>query len=1017
MQKTDFQNLSISTLQAEKYAQQYFDLKVIAKKLPGEADFNFYLKREDGKSYTLKISRPDVKKEELDFQSSIMKHLVNKNFPYQIPELIPASDGALFKKIRDENNQERWIRLQKWVAGRMVDEVNPRSPKLLEHWGKTAGHLALALKDFDHLSAHRFYKWNPSETLFSKKQLPYIHGVEEQEIAQYYWNLFEKETLPKLATHRKSVNYNDAHGHNLLANKDLKNPKIIGVIDFGDAIYTHTINELAIACAYACMGVPDPLTAAIPVIKGFHQVFPIEEKEVEILYSLIAARLMITVANAAWNKHKEPDNEYLLISEKPAWGLLRKWRKVSHSFAHYTFRAACGWQPCPKESVFHHWIKNQKELFAPILDITNKKTISIDLSVGSLDLGNNSNFENIKNFNRTITRFLEDNDGEIGYGGYGEVRPFYTTDSYQVEGNSGVQWRTVHLGMDFWTTAEVPVFAPLDGIVYSFENNEGDCNYGPTIILEHKISEQFTFYTLYGHLSLDSLKGLHKGKSIQKGQKIAAIGAPPINGNWPPHLHFQVILDMLEEEGDFPGVAFPDEKKVCLSICPDPLFFFPSWSAQANDEKKSAREILRIRHRNLGKSLSISYEHPLHIVRGYRQYLYDTSGRRYLDTVNNVAHVGHEHPRVVHVAQRQTAILNTNTRYLHDHIVQFAKELLSTFPPELSVVHFANSGSEANELALRMVKACTGQKDMIAVEVGYHGNTGGCIDISSYKFEGKGGKGTPPHTHIIPIPDTYRGLYRNKKTASEQYASHAQTAINAIQKTGRNIGGFIAESILSCGGQVMLPDGYLKSIYHKVRAAGGLCIADEVQVGFGRVGEKFWAFELQEVIPDIVVMGKPIGNGHPLAAVVTTQKVAEIFANGMEYFNTFGGNPVSCAIGREVLKVVQEEHLPKNARLVGKYLIQELKNLQTRYPVIGDVRGMGFFLGFELINNSETLEPAIAKATYLANRMRERGILMSTDGPHYNVLKIKPPMCFSQSNADFLIENLDTVLSEDFMKK
>lgn len=664
-----------------------------------------------------------------------------------------------------------------------------------------------------------------------------------------------------------------------------------------------------------------------------------------------------------------------------------------------------------QSTIFKKWVKTQQGNFAEVVDSTNKKTIHIDLSVASSVLGNNSNFEDIQKFERRINRFLEDQDAQIAWGGYGEVRPFYTTDAYQTEGKNGAQWRTVHLGMDFWTTVETPVFAPLEGIVHSFADNKGDCNYGPTLILKHEVSDELTFYTLYGHLTRDSLEGLKKGMKIEKGQQIAKIGSSSVNGKWPPHLHFQIILDMQGEKGDFAGVAYPHEKEAWLNLCPNPNLLFPKLQTPVSS-KKSASEILQIRHQHLGKSLSISYQNPLHFVRGYKQYLYDTTARRYLDTVNNVAHVGHQHPRIVEEAQRQIGLLNTNTRYLHENIVLFAEELLATFPPELSVVHFVNSGSEANELALRMVKTCTGQQDMMAIEVGYHGNTGGCIDISSYKFNSKGGKGKPPHTHLLPIPDTFRGLYQNPQTAGKQYAQHASEIIEGLHKTHRKIGGFIAESILSCGGQVMLPDGYLKAVYQAVRAQGGLCIADEVQVGFGRVGRKFWGFELQGVVPDIVTLGKPIGNGHPLAAVVTTQEVAEKFANGMEYFNTFGGNPVSCAIGREVLKVVQEEHLQQNALKVGDYLTKELKRLQSHFPMIGEVRGSGLFLGIELVKNLDTLQPAAEQTDFIANRMRERGILMSTDGPYHNVLKIKPPMCFTKANVDFLAENLRLVMEE-----
>ncbi|MEZ4952923.1 MAG: aminotransferase class III-fold pyridoxal phosphate-dependent enzyme [Saprospiraceae bacterium] len=748
-------DLEISEQQAADYALKYYGINGIVKKLPGEVDFNFYLKNNNGKEYTLKIGRSGADQQNIDFQAKILNHLTATEIPINLPEVILTLNGKEYIEL--ENDQ--YLRLQKWVPGRMLAEVNPRSPKILNNWGKIAGLLSKYLQGFDHIAAHRSYKWNPSEMLVSKKYRPYIVGEKEIEIADYCWDLFEKEALPILPTLRKSVNYNDAHEHNLLADFNLKNPAITGVIDFGDALFTETINELAIACAYGCMYLPDPLQAAANMVKGYHEVRPLEEKELAVLFPLILARLILTVTNSAWNKHHEPDNEYLLISEKPAWDLLQKFRKISPAFAHFTFRHACDLSPSPLNKNFKIWSENAA--LAPIINFANKKLIPFDLSVGSLDLGNNSNFENIHSFQRTINNLLINNEAEIGIGGYGEVRPFYTTDAYKVEGNSGAQWRTVHLGIDVWSTAGTPIYSPLDGEIYAVQNNEGDCNYGPTIILKHEIANDFIFYTLYGHLTIDSLNGLKKGMPINKGQEIAAIGPPPINGNWPPHLHFQVILDMLGNEGDFPGVAYPHEAVVWKSICPDPAIFFPK--IKMPEINSPISEIIKNRKKSLGKSLSISYDEPLHIVRGYKQYLYDTTGRRFLDTVNNVAHVGHQHSQVVKAAQRQIGVLNTNTRYLHENITLFAEELLATLPKELSVVHFVNSGSDANELALRMVEAYTGQKDMIAVEIGYHGNTGRCIEISSYKFDGKGGKGAPPHTHIVPLPDIFRGIYKKEK--------------------------------------------------------------------------------------------------------------------------------------------------------------------------------------------------------------------------------------------------------------
>lgn len=1001
--------LDIPAEEILKLAKVHYGITGAIKPLPGEEDFNYRLTSADGTAYTLKLSRPDADPEMVYFQADLLEYLTKPGMPRALPEIVRSKTGR--QVVTLDNN--RLLRLQKWVPGRMLAEVNPRTPGLLESWGTTCGMLSLHLSDYDHPAAHRFYKWNPSETLYSKKYQTFIQGEDKLEMADYFWNLFETQALPQLPNLRKSVNYNDAHEHNLLTNYDYQNPEVTGIIDFGDALYTETINELAIACAYACMYAPDPLDAAAHVVRGYHHIFSLQAEEVAVLFPLIGARLMITVANSAWNKHNEPENEYLTISEKPAWDLLKKLRNVSPALAHYTFRQACGWEACPTKPVFEYWVTQKGESFAPVVHFEDQKVTTLDLSVGSLDLGNNANFDDIGSFKRTIDRMLEEQQALFGIGGYGEVRPFYSTDAYRVEGNSGAQWRTVHLGIDVWATAGTPVYSPIAGTIFSVFDNAGERNYGPTLILEHEVSEKLTFYTLYGHLSRESLTQVKEGMPVARGQQIATIGPAPENGNWPPHLHFQIMLDMLGNKEDFPGVAFPDAREIWLSICPDPSPFFPNQIEFLEQKEEAA--ILAVRRKNLGKSLSLSYDRPLHMVRGYMQHLYDVTGRRYLDTVNNVPHVGHQHPRVVRAAERQLAVLNTNTRYLHNNIVAFAEELLATFPPELSVVHFVNSGSEANELALRMVEAYTGQKDMIAVEVGYHGNTGACIGISSYKFDGKGGKGAPSTTHIVPIPDTYRGLYKNDPEAGRKYAGHVQQAIQKVEKQGRKVGGFICESILSCGGQIVLPKGYLKEAYQYIRSVGGLCIADEVQVGFGRIGEAFWGFELQGVIPDIVTMGKPIGNGHPVAAVVTTQKVAGAFANGMEYFNTFGGNPVSCAIGREVLQVVKEEGLQAHALEIGNYLKKGLEELQVGFPLIGDVRGHGLFLGIELVSDPSTLEPAAAQAGYLANRMRERGILMSTDGPYHNVLKIKPPMCFNKSNADFLLENLAKVLKEDFL--
>jgi 4-aminobutyrate aminotransferase-like enzyme len=425
-------------------------------------------------------------------------------------------------------------------------------------------------------------------------------------------------------------------------------------------------------------------------------------------------------------------------------------------------------------------------------------------------------------------------------------------------------------------------------------------------------------------------------------------------------------------------------------------------------------ETLAARRKYLGRNLSISYRDPVKVVRGSMQYLYDEEGREYLDAYNNVAHVGHCHSRVVKAGQEQMATLNTNTRYLHDLISQYSARLTATLPSSLSVCFFVNSGSEANELALRLTRAHTNARDLIVLDHSYHGNTTTLIDISPYKHDGPGGSGAPSWVHKVPLPDVYRGLYRSDdEEATEKYARHVDEVIGQLKQNGVPLSGFIAESLPSVAGQIVLPAEYLKIVYAAVRKAGGVCIADEVQTGYGRIGTHFWAFESYDVVPDIVVLGKPIGNGHPIGAVVTTPEIAASFDDGMEFFSTFGGNTVSCAIGLTVLEVVQEEELQNHALIVGKRMIRGLSSLKERHEMIGDVRGSGMFLGVELVCDRDRREPATKEADELVNKMRERCILLGTDGPFHNVVKIRPPMQFSDSDADRLVTTMDQILIEN----
>ncbi|MBK7809294.1 MAG: aminotransferase class III-fold pyridoxal phosphate-dependent enzyme [Saprospiraceae bacterium] len=1006
-----YNNLQISSDQASFLAQTYFGITGKATPLPGEIDFNFRIKTSAGTSFILKVSRPDMDLQYIDFQLKILLHLSKTNPELTVPKIILNKEGNPYTTFTDDFGQVRLVRMLTWIDGRLWSSVHPITEDLLYNLGKAAGEITKSLYVLHHPFAKRDFEWDIDQALWTEKFL-HLFNTEEKQMVIHFLQRFTARKS-HLAGIRKSIIHNDINDNNILVSQNPAHPDTISIIDFGDAIYTSTINDLAVCITYAVMEKPDPLQAASTMVKGYHEKFVLHDDELKVLHLLVAMRLIISVTKSARNKIDEPENKYLLISEKPAWTLLRQWINIDEHLAYYTFRHACGLVPHPDLEMFNTWANNHPFGIEALFPTTGIQQAShIDMSVGSTWLGHRIDFTDNDQMAYRIKEWSRAHPGTMVVNGYLETRPFYSTPTYQKEGNNGPKYRTVHLGVDFWIDGHTPLHAPLDGEVFSIFDNDQDKDYGPTIILSHTYGQQKTFYTLYGHLSKTTLETVNVGQTISKGQHIGYIGQGTENGNWSPHLHFQIILDMLGNTHDFPGVAFPSELDIWKSICPDPNIFLQQEVLYPKKQKQT-NEIIRYRTDHLGKSLSLSYAEPLHIVRGEGSFLIDITGRRYLDTVNNVAHVGHEHPRIVKAGQAQMALLNTNTRYLHESINDFAEALLATLPPELCVVHFVNSGSEANELALRMAYNHTGQKDIIAIASGYHGNTNACIGVSSYKFDGKGGKGKPNETHIIPLPDMFRGRYRGPDSGPE-YAAHVDTIIQQLGSQGKNVAGFIHESIISCGGQIVLPGGFLEKSYRSIRAAGGLCIADEVQTGCGRVGSHWWAFELHGVVPDIVTIGKPLGNGHPVAAVVCTRAVAESFANGMEFFNTFGGNPVSCVIGHEVIKVVREEGLMENAKKTGHEILTGLKILQQEFPIIGDVRGNGLFLGFELTDDN--LLPLEKQTSYLANRMMNLGILMSTDGPNHNVLKIKPPMVFNKENTDELLSRLRQVFREDEMQ-
>jgi 4-aminobutyrate aminotransferase-like enzyme/Ser/Thr protein kinase RdoA (MazF antagonist) len=1003
--------------EASRIALALYGIDASARALPGEYDDNFHLFSSDSHAFVLKVMHPARDESFVDMQCRALTHLAKRAPHLALPRVIPTTEGQFFRPFQTDDGVTRLVWLLSYLPGSTLAEVKPHAPELLASLGTLLAQIDQALLNFSHPATLRELKWDLSRSLWARDYLSHIRDRQRRDLAAHFLALFETEALPRFSHFRRSVIYGDANDHNAIVSPPWPQPRrVVSVIDFGDMHTGFTLAEPAIAAAYAVLGHEHPLPAASAVLAAYHRTFPLNEEEIASFFPMLCARLAVSVINSAHRQSLVPNDPYVTVSEAPSWQALDRLSKIRSRLAHYTFRAVCGLPAIPKSEKIQRWLVQNSHSAAPIIPekLREGNCVVLDLSVGSTFLGADPFEFTEPRATAKIQAVTRAANVTVAIGCYHEPRPFYSSTQFSSGSNPTSETRTVHLGLDLFTEPGTPVSSPFDGTIYAFADHDAPLDYGPVVIVRHETADGLEFFTLFGHLSRESLFSLHVGDRIARGQSFARIGAAYENGGWSPHLHFQIILDLLDLSTDFPGVAFPSQCQVFTSLSPDPNLILCVPERCFPAARPTLEATLSARGKLLGANLRASYERPLKIVRGWRQFLYDENGGAYLDVYNNVPLVGHSHPRVVAAAQQQLALLNTNTRYLHDNILRYAERLTALLPAPLKVCYFLNSGSEANEVALRLARAHTGREDVIVLEHAYHGHTSSLIDISPYKFNGHGGRGKKPWVHVVPVADDYRGLYRRgEPDLGKKYAASVEGILQTVKRKGRAVAAYIAESFPSVAGQIVLPAGYLAEVYKRVRAHGGVCIADEVQVGFGRLGTHFWGFETHGVVPDIVVLGKPIGNAFPLAAVITTSEIAASFSNGMEFFSTFGGNPVACAAGLAVLNVLRDENLQDNALQVGTHWLGAFGNLQSAHALIGDVRGSGFFLGIDLVKDRSTRAPATAQASYIVNRLREKGILAGTDGPHHNIIKLRPPLLFSDSDADLFNSTFEEILQED----
>jgi len=957
--------------------------------LPGERDLNFKISGERASVLKVYGDAPD-NRALLALQDRALLALSGK-IPGIAPTPTPSSTGGTLVE-----SDGRLLRVLSWIEGAMWAEVDHVDRELIEKLGKTIARVdsvlaTVELTDEEKTILNRPFIWNMLQV---KSIATWATKIPDSDLRTLVLDLVEegsRVSREKLDSLPRQLIHNDGNDWNIVVAD-----KYLGLIDFGDIILAPKVVGLAVAGAYIAMKSSDPSKDIAHLVRGYHSISVLTPLEVEILYDLVKLRVASSIANAALQLSNNPDNEYLAISQGDAPRTLKLLCESDSRLALFRFRNAIGLDANPDSKAIRQYLLTQARCESVVSpDIKSAPKVWIDWSV---DAGQ------IPRTSAEIARVMRENGAALGIGRYCENRAVYASDAFDA---SAANARTFHLGVDLWQEVGSPVFAPLDGEIELFNDNATYLDYGPVVIMRHVTDSGIKFWTLYGHLSKKSLAEWSVGKKVKAGEIIGWMGDESENVGWPPHVHFQLLTDLCGMGIDVYGVAPRDEVSLWRSISPNPNLILGIAEGTDAHSRLTRDVVAAERSAVISRNLSLNFKKPLHIVRGSGAYLYDEEDRPYLDLVNNVAHVGHCHPRVVAAGERQMRTLNTNTRYLHQGITEYARSIISTLPQPLSVMFFVNSGSEANDLAIRLARAYTGRTGAIALRHGYHGHTASVVEISPYKFLGKGGLGVPANTRVAELPDIYRGVFRGKDAVH----SYLRQLENVIEELGANVGAFFAESIVSTAGQIVLPDGYLPHAYEAIRKAGGVCVSDEVQIGLGRVGETFWGFELHGVIPDIVTMGKPLGNGHPLAAVATTPEIASAFNNGMEYFNTFGGNPVSAAIGQAVFDVVEDEGLQRNATVVGNYLQDSVRALGRDYSIIGDVRGSGLFIGVEMMRDENT--PATEEVSELMEYALTRGVMLSCDGPDNNVLKIKPPLIITKNDVDLFLN----VLSEWLVKR
>ncbi len=847
---------AFSVAEAEGIAKRIFGVSGSARALVSERDQNFHLRSDDGRDYVLKIANPAEDPAVLDFQTQALLHIARVTPELPVPHLVTTAEGAPSCAIDGADGRRFITRLLSYLPGGLLGEVRP-SRALLRDVGASAARLGQALRGYFHPAARHELLWDLTQAPSLRER---THSIDDPDIRRRVEAVLDRlaeQVLPVLEGMRAQIIHNDVSCMNTLVEGD----RVVGVIDFGDLIHAPLVCDLAVPISELIVEVDDPFGVAMEITAGYCAVEPLTAEEIAVVFDLVAARTAMAIAISAWRVGDHPENHDYITAGIDGHKTILEWLSGPRSdFFQACLRNACGLPASLNAPRVADWLIANADAAGPIFERDlaqmRKRVLSSEQAHGltsEMGAGSAGLFDAI----------------DVGLHPHGA--PGCGADPYHASGRGAAaagdpsESGGLHLGTDLFAACGSAIRAPLAGVVHRLapvESKQGLRD----LILEHDVGDGLRFYTCYGNLAQTEPDGLRLGGSVAKGDRIGRVspcGAP---------IHFQILTDLLEIPGGSPRVCEPDKWAVWRDLSPDPNAILGIPHEAFGPQEDDLEELLARRVDRLGPGLSLFYDRPLHVVRAHGPWLIDASGRAFLDAYNNVPQVGHCHPYVVEALSRQAATLNTNTRYVYKSVLEYADRLSATMPGDLSVCMFVCSGSEANDLAWRLAKAHTGYDGGIVIERAYHGTTEAVNDLSPSEL--KAGESPTPHIAAVPAPDGYRGKHRRDEPGyAERYADYLDDAIATLAERGHGTAAFYLDLILASSGILVPPPGYLRAAFAKVRAAGGLCVADEVQSGFGRTGAHFWGFEGHGVIPDIVTLGKPIGNGYSMAAVVTTPKI------------------------------------------------------------------------------------------------------------------------------------------------